>query len=180
LGKIHEYRETRDAVHLAVEPVQAVLPLKAGDRFWVVLYPGMVRSLRHVWMHPDIPMQEVEPLSAVARVEHSHQEQAESRSWLEAFCKENGFDLGGLAAMAYSLAEGKHHSTSPLLVGGETIPTQYGATWAADEECLLVYGPSRSADFHGELDPAVWHHLEVMLGIQLPEARKIKRLSCSC
>lgn len=28
---------------------------KQGEKFWFVMYPGKVHSLRHVWTHPDFP-----------------------------------------------------------------------------------------------------------------------------
>lgn len=93
LGMVHFKPESRDAIHLAVEPVTAGVALTpgqpvivefndegqgtaypcprhesmgiidpflnravaTGEKCWFVMKPREVRSLRHVWEHPNFP-----------------------------------------------------------------------------------------------------------------------------
>lgn len=85
LGTIIDDSQKRDAIHLAVLPVIAAQVLSPGDhvneqgevvrtgtglgivdpflkdnvlpgeRFWLVIYPRVITSLRHVWTHPALP-----------------------------------------------------------------------------------------------------------------------------
>jgi hypothetical protein len=51
-----------------------------GERFWLMLYPGTITSLRHAWSHPALP----EETGAVGG------DKAASEAWLLRFCEEHG------------------------------------------------------------------------------------------
>lgn len=54
------------------------MPVKKGERFWLVVYPRQITSLRHVWTHPEFPASELGAAVDTSPV-------AESRRWIEQF-----------------------------------------------------------------------------------------------
>ena len=83
----HQLRPGEDVgfVHGAVghcdKPLGIVDPflktfVKKGERFWLVLYPRTITSLRHVWSHPDFP--EDDGLT---------QRRLESKTWIENYAR---------------------------------------------------------------------------------------------
>ena len=109
LGTIISPAEKRDAIHIAVENVVAKeklypgqdvgaegstaapvgivdpflkTPVFPGQRFWLLIYPRKVNSLRHVWSHPAFP-DEVAPESGADAVSESLK--ASSERWLRDF-----------------------------------------------------------------------------------------------
>lgn len=64
-----------------VDPFLTKRVLK-GERFWFVMYPRMVTSLRHVWAHPAFP--DVDAAVATEAALASSREASEK--WLRRFC----------------------------------------------------------------------------------------------
>jgi len=84
---VAEYADDPDAIGI-VDPFLKN-PARKGQRFWCVLYPRTINSLRHVWTHPAFPDEpavsdvddndEVPPGILAARKQQSEQ-------WLRRFC----------------------------------------------------------------------------------------------
>jgi hypothetical protein len=55
--------------------------VKAGERFWLVVYPRQITSLRHVWSHPDFPEANLEPQLS------TEEKKKESELWLRDYCE---------------------------------------------------------------------------------------------
>lgn len=51
-------------------------PINEGQRFWLIVYPRQITSLRHVWEHPDFP-------------DSKSNSKAVSEKWLRDFCINN-------------------------------------------------------------------------------------------
>ncbi len=172
LGTIIGPNEKRDAIHLAVEPVEAwedlnpgdhimvsngkaghgplpigivdpflAAPVKKGERFWFVMYPRQVRSLRHVWTHPAFPDEDT------AGVARGHAK-ALSEQWLRSFC-----DTHDCPEYEVTLA---------------------AAVANADDEYLFF----RNRDAHGTIPPDFWDHVEIVTGRKMEYRPAF--FSCSC
>jgi len=64
-----------------VDPFVEVGPRK-GEKFWMVLKPRIIQSLRHVWTHPDLPDESAEDeKERVTKIKESEQ-------WLRNFCED--------------------------------------------------------------------------------------------
>jgi hypothetical protein len=91
----------------AGKPVGIVDPfledrVKRGQRFWLVVLPRTIRSLRHVWEHPDFPASE---LANVTADETQLDPVAASRKWIEEFAARIDQTYGRLMSAAESWIE---------------------------------------------------------------------------
>lgn len=81
--------------------------VQKGERFWMVVYPRQITSLRHVWTHPDFP----DP--SIPRSEESMEA---SERWLREFvAKSDCPDYDTLMAIALSDANDGEYIT----IGGQ-------------------------------------------------------------
>lgn len=65
-----------------VDPFLNERGVRTGERFWLVVYPRQITSLRHVWAHPDFPTTPDLPAAEPAR-EMSDVEA--SKTWIANF-----------------------------------------------------------------------------------------------
>lgn len=93
--------------------------VKKGERFWLVVYPRTITSLRHVWTHPAFVESPAE-----AKVEDVGAK-ASARVWLQDYARELGASYEELLdhARAY-LARGEYWIEGGRFEG-ESLPEQF-------------------------------------------------------
>jgi len=125
-------------------------PVETGQRFWFVMYPRMVHSLRHVWTHPSFTDEPEQVLLPASQNIVDGRKEASER-WLQDFC-------------ATSDCPGYHSVMGWIENKGD---------WSDDE-----YMHFDGMDAHGEIPLEFWHHVEVVLG--RPIKNRPTYFSCSC
>jgi hypothetical protein len=203
LGMIIGEGEKRDAIHLAVEPVVAgaklypgqdiglwegkampakvggaiagvdplgivdpflKAPVNEGERFWLVVYPRQITSLRHVWSHPAFR----DEATTLADEPSTEASEKWLREWIaDADCPSYDKLMPWLKTL---LEGGRVPSLNPEYYG-DVVGF---ADW--DESYLHFQG----TDAHGEIPPEFWQHVEVVLGVKIPDDKKATSFSCSC
>jgi hypothetical protein len=146
LGKVIITPQEKDAIHIAVAPVEAAhnlspgarvqlapdgravqgskpigivdpvleLPVSAGEKFWLFLFPGTITALRHDWTHPaftQIPCCREDNLATGAHVKTPQQSSAEL--WLRKFADDNLAHFEELIAEARTAGEFCFGSDTP-------------------------------------------------------------------
>lgn len=127
-------------------------PVKAGERFWLVLYPNTITSLRHVWDHPAFA---AEPGAMPAPADKAASE-AWLRDWIaHADCPDYDTVIAAITGSD---------------VGGE------GVWYRVEDDYITFYG----RDAHSSIPPEFWDHAEVVTGQSMEHMRKVEGFSCSC
>lgn len=199
LGSIIDETEKRDAIHLAVEPVVAAVPLFAGqhvkfddrgqatwatlqsahsdgigivdpfldepvnpgDRFWLIVYPRQITSLRHVWEHPSFP-------SSGETSEDQATEPTISETWLREWLA--GSDLNHVPLEGIIQA---------VETGNWGDPTSDYAGLSFDTDIGFT---SIGIDAYGQVPDEFWIHLANHLGHAMPYGLTAdsSRIGCTC
>lgn len=130
--------------------------VKPGERFWLVLYPRQITSLRHVWEHPAFPPSEVQvnenPQVLESEIENS-------KKWIQDFADsiELHYDvlMNGAHDWLYSLSNETEWYNGQFLNLGS-----------------LLEGVSVPDEF--------WHHYEIVTGKKVEEDKKRNFFTCTC
>lgn len=126
-----------------------------GQRFWLLVYPRQINSLRHVWSHPAFEEQEQRAQSQIAQ----------SEAWLRDFCSRS-------ECPSYERLLEAATNDSGQWVGDGDGDDYYG--FRNDGEYLHFGG----SDAHGDIPDEFWHHIEVVTGKKI--TKRAKYFSCSC
>jgi len=181
LGTIIGPGQGRDAIHLAVEPVEAAIDLypgqdvglvdgKAGvtddpvgivdpflrnkvlkgERFWLVVYPRQIASLRHVWTHPKFPDPDQPALAAVLEPPR------ESQRFIREAAREIGVDSADLL---------------------ERLKDYLDDRDSGESENGICFGDEIDS---WELPEGFWLHYEAVTGRKVPEKFREVYFRCAC
>ena len=129
-------------------------PVKKGERFWVFLYPGTIKSLRHSWTHPsfDVRQQLIRAL-----------EETPAKRRMKAFAESidrDGEDYDGTPYTKVTFEE---------LIDRATAYVNGGEFW------------SEGGRFEGQyLYDEFWDDFEELTGLKVPEGDRYSFFSCSC
>jgi hypothetical protein len=170
VGTVIEEGAGRDAIHIAVLPVEAQMkmfpsqpanqaggtgdpigivdpflqaPVLPGQTFWLFIYPRTITSLRHVWNHPSIVDEGLEKEAAKKGL-------TPAETWLQNYCAEVGMRLDEL-------------------LDATEMWVLYGEHWV------------EGGRFEGiGLPHEFWEHYQNHTGKVVPENKQERFYCCSC
>lgn len=160
VGLLPDGTANRKMPHLGIVDPFLKDGVKKGQRFWLVVYPRQITSLRHVWSHPSF----AEPADANAAVSTKpapvEDSKKVSETWLRNF-------IASANCPDYD-------TTMQAIQGFFTSDDPYGGGGYIDGEYLHFNGN----DAHGEIPAEFWTHAENVLDVKLPY--RPEYFSCSC
>lgn len=143
--------EYRDIKLLGIVDPFLTKPIKEGQKFWLVVYPRQITSLRHVWEHPNFPDSRE---TGHVEKENSH-ERSEAEIWLRGYADDLDINFDELISYGVANAQRRPGSWEDYLCDGGKLE-----------------GESTSNEF--------WEQLSVYMDIKIPEENKTNFFTCSC
>lgn len=123
-------------------------PVERGQRFWLVIYPRTIQSLRHVWSHPAFPDEPMVGAPVVAS-DIPVWTKEKSERWLREFC-----DRSDCPSYEYVMDE------------------------IGDGSDVDEYGLHVGRDASGEIPPEFWDHVEIVIGRKVAHRPTYFSCSC--
>ncbi len=161
------YSESPELSLGIVDPFIHLRFIRQGERFWFVMKPRLVHSLRHVWTHPDFPDPvEVAPLATV--VSQPVVDTSDVSSFREQLNKSTQW-LTEYAATIHR--EWYDEESTPLTL----VELLEAARMWLDVNQGTTLG---SNDF--QVSDEFWDHYEIYTGIKVPEDKRGGIFHCSC
>lgn len=121
-----------------------------GERFWLVIYPRTITSLRHVWSHPELPESKSEKDLADEIKEIIDTEVNKSKEWINQYSNQFALSYDSLMDGATDFIE-----TGNNIYGGDNLE-----------------GESISSEF--------WDHYEIVTNKKIPNKKRGTFFSCAC
>lgn len=136
-----------------VDPFLNIHAVVGGERFWLVLYPRTIKSLRHVWEHPAFPPSEVQ---VVETPEEINAKIEASKKWIEDYVSE------------IHKWDNENRDYYDLMAAADK--------WvSSDYDAYLYFSVDNKS-----LNEEFWHHYEIVTGKKVEEGKKRNFFACSC
>ena len=189
LGTIIKEGQGRDAIHLAVEPIEAAEKLHPGQDVGIVdgkataktekllgivdpFIKGIVQAGDHFWLvvYPRTitSLRHVWSHPEFVETQPALDNKADSEAWLKNFCK--SADGPDYETVINTIIHGRIK-----LEGYEDEGDNYGYGLYDGEKLLFV-----GNDAHASLPPEFWDHIEIVTGKKISPDNRPEYFSCSC
>jgi hypothetical protein len=119
IGIVNGRAIKRAKKHLGIVDPFLNEPVERGQKFWLVVFPRQITSLRHVWSHPDFPESEVDSNKFVKKNELDELVEA-SRNWIESYAAHLGLGYEELM-----VAAADYQMTGDYLNKGSLLESEY-------------------------------------------------------
>lgn len=133
--------------------------IKKGEHFWLVIYPRVITSLRHVWTHPSIPDEAGTPAASVVVIKPPPLTEAQlSEAWIRNYCLTSlpiSYDVLMAGADDWVRSTNKEGSHRDYLVLGGLLENEY-------------------------VSNEFWPHYDNVRGVTTQEHQRQSFFSCSC